>query len=86
MKKAPQKLQIVKAKVSDAQKIRSLETLVWNEEVTNKYDIPMFVQFGYVYTAKIGEKLVGAIIGYKTNGNGNVLIVDLEPLCEVERC
>ncbi len=63
------KVVITKAKITDAKSIRDLETIVWDEEVTNKYDAPMFVRFGYVYVAKIENKLVGAIISYKTNTN-----------------
>lgn len=70
------KIKIQKAKVEDAQTIRGLETKVWKEEVTNKYDIPMFVRFGYVFIAKDKEKIIGAIIGYKTNKD-EVYISDL---------
>ena len=59
-------VKILKAKVSDSQKIRELENRIWNEEVVNKYDIPMFVRFGYSYIAKYKDKIVGAIIAYKT--------------------
>jgi len=69
-------IKITKAKISDAQAIRKLEHEVWNEEVVNKYDIPMFVRFGYVFTAYHDKKLVGAIIGYQTN-NDEVYVVDL---------
>jgi len=67
--KNTEKIQISKASTSDAQTIRALETLVWKEEVTNKYDVPMFVRFGYVYVAKAGNKIVGAIVAYRTNKN-----------------
>ncbi|MGV8150326.1 MAG: GNAT family N-acetyltransferase [Candidatus Woesearchaeota archaeon] len=60
------KLQILKAKIGDAQEIRKLETRIWGEEVVNKYDIPMFVRFGYVFIAKDKNKIVGAICSYKT--------------------
>lgn len=43
---------VSKAKVSEAQFIRKLEEKIWGEEVVNKYDAPMLVRFGYVYTAK----------------------------------
>jgi len=76
MTKEAQKLTISRAKVSDAQAIRKLEHTVWKEEVVNKYDSPMFVRFGYVYTAHYGKKLVGAIIGYKTNKN-EIYVCDL---------
>ncbi len=70
------KIFIKKAKVSDAQNIRLLEQKVWNEEVVNKYDIPMFVRFGYVYVATYQNKLVGAIISYRTNTD-EVYVCDL---------
>lgn len=76
MKREIKKLIIAKAKVSDAQEIRNLEHAVWREEVVNKYDIPMFVRFGYVYTAHYDSKLVGAIIAYKTNKN-EIYVCDL---------
>jgi ribosomal protein S18 acetylase RimI-like enzyme len=63
---------ISSAKIKDAQEIRILETSVWNEECTNKYDIPMYIRFGYVYIAKTRDqiknrnKIVGAICAYKT--------------------
>ena len=47
-----EKIKIVKAKIEDSQEIRNLETEVWGEECTNKYDIPMYIRFGYVYVAK----------------------------------
>ena len=61
------KIKISKAEPTDAQEIRKLETLVWDEEVTNQYDSPMFIRFGYVFTAKEGKKLVGAIVAFRTN-------------------
>lgn len=76
MKSKIQKIKISKAKVPDAQAIRVLEERVWGEEVTNKYDIPMFVRFGYVYVARIGAKIVGAIVSYRTNKN-EVYVCDL---------
>lgn len=69
-------VKIDKAKVSDAQSIRMLEEKVWEEEVVNKYDIPMFVRFGYVFVARAGKMLVGAIIAYRTNKN-EVYVCDL---------
>jgi len=63
------KITISKAKVSESQKIRNLENKVWKEEVTNKYDAPMFVWFGYVFVAKHNNKIIGAIISYPTNNN-----------------
>ncbi|MCX6735900.1 MAG: hypothetical protein NTZ13_02355 [Candidatus Parcubacteria bacterium] len=55
-------IKITKAVTFESQEIRELETLVWEEEVTNKYDVPMFVRFGYVFVAKIGDKIVGAMV------------------------
>jgi ribosomal protein S18 acetylase RimI-like enzyme len=69
-------IKITRAKVSDAQAIRKLEEKVWNEEVTNKYDIPMFVRFGYVFIARVATTLVGAIVAYRTN-NDEVYVCDL---------
>ncbi len=62
-------IKILKAKVSDSQKIRELERKIWNEEVVNEYDAPMFVRFGYVYVAKDNNKIIGALISYVTNEN-----------------
>lgn len=76
MKKEVSRVKISKAKILDAQAIRNLEEKVWNEEVTNKYDIPMFVRFGYVFVAKSNDKLVGAIISYTTNKN-EIYVCDL---------
>lgn len=63
------KIKILKATIDDAQQIRILETKVWGEECTNKYDIPMYIRFGYVYVAKDGKKIIGAICSYKTKDN-----------------
>lgn len=71
-----EKPKISKANVTDAQMIRKLEEKVWKEEVTNKYDIPMFVRFGYVYTAKVNSTIVGAIVAYRTNKD-EVYVCDL---------
>ena len=57
---------VTKAKAEDAQEIRKLEERVWGEEVVNKYDITMFTRFGYVFVAKDGGKIVGAICSYFT--------------------
>ncbi len=71
-----QKIKIRKAVVGDAQAIRRLEEKVWREEVTNKYDSPMFIRFGYVFVAVAETKIVGAIISYRTNKN-EVYVCDL---------
>ncbi len=62
-------IKIARAKPSDAQKIRALETKVWKEEVTNRYDAPMFVRFGYAYVAKDRDKIIGALIAWQTRDN-----------------
>jgi|SRR3989344_3048334 len=64
-----------KAKVSDAQNIRRLEESVWGEEVVNKYDIPMFIRFGWCFVAEADNKLVGAILSYHTK-EGEVYVCD----------
>lgn len=76
MKNIIKQIKFVKAEVSESQLIRELEEKVWGEEVTNKYDMPMFVRFGYVYVAKIENKIIGAIVSYKTNKN-EVYVCDL---------
>lgn len=62
-------IRISRAKPSDSEEVRKLETKVWNEEVSNKYDIPMFIRFGYAFIAKDRKKIIGCIYGYKTNKN-----------------
>ena len=59
-------ISIRKATAADAQEIRVLENKTWGEEVVNKYDIPMFVRFGWCFVAKEGKKLVGAICSFPT--------------------
>lgn len=76
MKKEAQRVIIRKAEVGDAQTIRKLEEKVWNEEVANKYDSPMFIRFGYVFVAQVGTKIIGAIVSYRTNKN-EVYVCDL---------
>jgi len=76
MKKIIPKIKIMKAQAGDSQEIRELENAVWKEEVVNKYDIPMFVRFGYVYVAKHGSTLAGAIVSFRTNKN-EVYVCDL---------
>jgi ribosomal protein S18 acetylase RimI-like enzyme len=76
MKKTTLKIKISKAEAMDAQEIRKLEHLVWGEEVTNQYDSPMFIRFGYVFTAKEGKKLVGALVAFATNKN-EVFVSDI---------
>lgn len=62
-------IKITKAKTSDSQQIKKLEDKIWDEEVVNKYDIPMFVSFGYVFVAKDKDKIIGAIVAYPTKQN-----------------
>ncbi len=76
MQKSTVMIKITKAQINNAQAIRKLEHMVWDEEVVNQYDIPMFVRFGYVLIAKSGNKLVGAIISYRTNKD-EVYVCDL---------
>ncbi len=69
-------IRIAKAKVSESQEVRLLEKRVWREEVTNKYDIPMLVRFGYAYVAKDNGTIIGAILGFAAQ-NQEVYICDL---------
>ena len=62
-------IRIVNAKIEDSKQIRALETKIWGEECTNKYDIPMYIRFGYVYVAKEKNKVIGVICSYKTKDN-----------------
>ena len=55
-------IRIERAKPSDSKELRRLETRVWKEEVTNKYDLPMFIRFGYAFVAKDGNRIVGGDI------------------------
>ncbi len=66
---------ISQAKIEEAQEIRKLETRVWGEEVVNRYDIPMFVRFGYVFVAKEKNKIIGAICSYFTK-DGELYVCD----------
>ena len=68
-------IRILKANVKDSQEIRRLETRVWKEEVTNKYDIAMFIRFGYVFIAKDANKIIGGICAYRTN-KGKIYVCD----------
>jgi len=62
-------IKISRAKVIEAQAIRKLESKVWGEEVTNKYDEPMFIRFGWCFVAKDKQKIVGAIVAFLTRDN-----------------
>lgn len=62
-------INITKAKISEAQKIRMLESKVWREEVVNKYDVAMFIRFGWCFVAKDDNKIVGTICSYLTRNN-----------------
>lgn len=71
-----EKIKIIKAKPEHAQEVRKIEHLVWGEEVTNQYDGPIFVRFGYVFIAQIGTQIIGAIVALKTNNN-EVFVSDI---------
>ena len=58
---------IQRAENSDAAAIHQLETQVYGEEVTNRYDTPMFIRFGYVFVAQDDGKIMGVIQAIKTN-------------------
>ncbi len=62
-------IRILRAKQSEAQEIRKFENKTWSEEVVNKYDIPMFVRFGWCFVAKDRKKIVGAICSFPTKDN-----------------
>lgn len=62
-------IKISRAKVVEAQAIRRLEARVWGEEVTNKYDEPMFIRFDWCFVAKDKQKIVGAIVAFLTRKN-----------------
>ncbi|MSU56297.1 MAG: N-acetyltransferase [Candidatus Taylorbacteria bacterium] len=68
-------IRIRKARTSDAQAIRLLETKVWKEEVVNKYDIPMFIRFGWCFVAEDAQKIIGAICAFQTK-DGEVYVSD----------
>lgn len=63
------------AKLSDAAAIRRLENKTWGGEVVSKYDVPMFIQLGYVFVAKDQNKIIGAICSYLTK-RGEVHVCD----------
>lgn len=69
-------VRIRKAVLSDAQHIRALETRVWTEEVTSKYDIATFVSYGYVFVAESEGALVGAIVAIEQK-QGGIYVMDL---------
>ncbi|MCL4387078.1 GNAT family N-acetyltransferase [Patescibacteria group bacterium] len=62
-------IKILKAKVEDSEELRKLETKIWGEEVTNKYDLPEMIRFGYAYIAKDGKRIIGGIYADKTKDN-----------------
>lgn len=57
---------ISRAKVNEAQEIRELEQRVWEENVTSRYDMPMFVKFGHVFVAKDNGRIIGVVYCYLT--------------------
>ena len=63
------------AQVTDSLAIWKLETVAHGEEVTSRYDIPMFIHFGYVFVAEEENKIIGSIIALKTK-QGDVTITD----------
>lgn len=66
----------MRATVYDAEIIRKLEQKIWKEEVTNKYDMPIFIRYGHVFIAKDDEHIIGAIISFCTKNN-EVFVTDL---------
>ncbi|PIR04350.1 MAG: hypothetical protein COV59_01290 [Candidatus Magasanikbacteria bacterium CG11_big_fil_rev_8_21_14_0_20_39_34] len=69
-------IKIVRAKPSECQKVRRFEQMVWDEPcITSPWDIMFFVSYGYVFLAKEKEKIVGAIVAFKTK-NDEVKITD----------
>jgi ribosomal protein S18 acetylase RimI-like enzyme len=68
-------IKIVRAKVEDSEELRKLETRIWRERVTNKYDLSDMIRFSYAYIAKDENKTVGGIYGYKTK-DGKFYVCD----------
>lgn len=63
------------ASVKDAPGIRALEKRVWGHEVTNKYDMPIFIRHGWTFVAVHKGVLVGAIVAIATR-EGNACVLD----------
>lgn len=67
---------IAKAKISDAQKIRTFEQKEWNEkDIVGPYEAATFIRYGYAFVAKDKEDVVGVIIAMKTKGN-EIKVID----------
>ena len=62
-------IKISRAKLSDTKALLRLETKVWKEPVTSRYDMPMFIRFGHVFVAKDSGKIIGGIVAYNTRNN-----------------
>lgn len=67
---------ITSAQPYECQEIRQLEEKAWGENVTSPYDIAFYVRFGYVFVAKVENKLVGVIIALKTKDD-KIKVTDL---------
>lgn len=67
---------IRKASIADAGDIYNLETRVWGEPVTTRWDIATFVRNGEVLVSHNGGVLNGALISL-FNKNGDVYVADL---------
>lgn len=60
---------------SDVSAILELEMLVHGELVTSIYDLAMFIEFCHVYVARMGNRVVGAIMAVPTK-NGEIKVND----------
>ncbi len=61
---------LTKAKIGDVRDILRLEDKVWGERgVSSKYDLGVLIRFGYLFVAKDGRRIIGAIMGMKTKNN-----------------
>ena len=70
---------IRRAELNDAVAILALETAAHGEEVTSRYDVPMFIEFGYAYVAQleggVDGRIVGAIVALPTR-DGEIKVND----------
>ena len=67
---------IAKAKIGDAQKIRSFEQIEWNEkDIVGPYEAATFIRYGYAFVAKDKGEIVGVIIAMKTK-NDEIKVID----------
>jgi len=74
------KIKIIRAKPSNDLEILRLERKVWKEgfnlkDVSGKYDLGSFIRLGLVFVAKDKNKIVGAIISFRTE-KGEIFIAD----------